>query len=291
MRAFFFGNWHYGLYAVALGIEAALQQRSAILGPLYHLIIFFGTVAFYDHAYRGLRADAGSNERAMWSVRHDRIQHAGQLVPMVLLLCCLLLALRLWPFDPGKATWDKFGLLIIFPLVALAYNGQGRSGLRRIGWLKPFVVGFVWAGVVTVYPIVVATMFDVEGKPDFRIGLCLFLGNMLFCTLIAVLFDIKDHADDHRDDLQTFIVRRGLRTTLFSFLLPLTLIGLLTLLICGTANGSSAFRLTMNAVPFLALAWVIFALRKRRSLLYYLMVVDGLLLVKALCGSLSVLLT
>ncbi len=53
MRGFFFGNWAYGLFAVALGMEAALQQQVPLNGLLYHVIIFLAVVIFYNHAYRG----------------------------------------------------------------------------------------------------------------------------------------------------------------------------------------------------------------------------------------------
>ena len=55
----------------------------------------------------------------------------------------------------------------------------------------------------------------------------------------------------------------------------------------GATHGFSFMKLLLNSIPFLALLAVIHALRKRRSVLYYLAVVDGLLLLKALCGIFS----
>lgn len=45
-EAFFFGNWFYGVCAVALGVEAALRQRVPLNGPLFHIILYLGATAF-----------------------------------------------------------------------------------------------------------------------------------------------------------------------------------------------------------------------------------------------------
>lgn len=287
VRAFFFGNWAYGLFAVALSIEAALQQRVPVGGPAYQLAIFLAVVIFYNHAYRGHIRTGGTDERAQWYAQHGYTQRRVQFVLVVLLaLCC---AWVLWAYGGHFAglTGHRMLLAGIFPLVGLAYYGSGSAGLRRVGWLKPFLLGFVWAGVVTVYPLLVRVVMDGAAVPDPGVSVRLFFKNMMYCAMIAVLFDIKDHAGDHRNDLRTFVVQRGLRTTLFRIVLPLTLLGLLTFLGYGAFNGFSAMKLLLNTVPFVALVAVIYALRKRRSMLYYLVVVDGLLLVKAVCGSVA----
>ena len=174
--------------------------------------------------------------------------------------------------------------LLVFPFVGFAYYGIRGASLRRVGWLKPFALGFVWAGVVTVYPVVVRVALDGSTMPDMGSTARLFLKNMMFIAVLAVLFDIKDHASDHRNALRTIVVQRGLRTTLFRIVLPLTVLGVLSFLYYGATHGFSPMKLVLNTVPFIALLAVIRALRKRRTVLYYLAVVDGLMLLKAMCG-------
>lgn len=286
-EAFFFGNWFYGSCAVALGIEAALQQRVPLNGPLFHSTLFLGATAFYNHAYRHLPRGHQQDARARWYVRHARSQQVVQRVLWVLLtLCCGLVAYRAWQVR-NSVGWEHVALLVVFPCVGFLYYGTGSQGLRRIGWLKPFVLGFVWAGVVTVYPALMTSLFHGTEVPDPGISVRLFFKNMMFCALIGMLFDIKDHADDHRNALRTFIVERGLRTTLFRIALPMAAVGLATFLYYGATHGFSTMKLVLNTVPFVAMAGVIYALRKRRSILYYLVVVDGLLVVKAVCGSVA----
>lgn len=285
MRGFFYGNWFIGLCAVALGIEAAWQQRVPLNGPEYHLMILFGCVAFYNHAYRGYLQGPGDDERARWFATHAPRQRIVQTV-----LILLVAALVIVQYDRFLAL-DAWGVvsIAVFVVVAAAYYGSKNRALRNAGPLKPFILGFVWAGVVTVFPVVIAGTSADGLMVDAGLMARLFFKNMMYCAMVAVLFDIKDHAGDHRSQLRTFVVQRGLRTTLFSIVLPFTLLGLVTFLAYGSMHGFSAMRLFVNAVPFAALLTVMYSLRKRRPVIYYLVVVDGLLLLKAVCGSIGML--
>jgi hypothetical protein len=285
MRGFFYGNWFIGLCAVALGVESALQQHATINGPWYHILVFSGCVAFYNHAYRAYLQAPGDDERARWFAEHARQQRILQ-VMLVGIVCGVGVLHRGLLFDLDAS---DIMLVAVFLIVAMAYYGFRSVALRNVGPLKPFVLGFVWAGVVTVFPVLIAGAYPGIHLVDTGLMARLFFKNMMFCAMIAVLFDIKDHAGDHRSRLRTFVVQRGLRTTLFSIVLPLTLLGLATFLAYGSVHGFSVIRLLLNAVPFAALLAVIYALRKRRPILYYLVVVDGLLLLKAICGSLGML--
>lgn len=274
LRAFFFGNWFYGVCAVALSIEAALQQQVPMPAPVVHALLFCTTVLFYTHAYRH---HAGTDERSRWYARHHRSIAMRQVVLGTVSLLLLVVALV-----QGAIAWWQLPYLCIWPGIGLAYYGIGAHGLRRVGWLKPLVIGLVWAGVVTWHPAVLS------GRPfpfvD-TVGVLLFLKNMLFVSLLGVLFDIKDQADDHRHALRTLVVQRGLRTTLFRVVVPAVIIGLLLFLAFGVWRGFSAPQILLNGVPFAALITLTFALRRKRPILFYLVVVDGLMLLKAICGS------
>jgi hypothetical protein len=289
VRWAFFGNWHYGLCAVALSIEAALQQRVPVNGVLYQMILFFGTVLFYTHAYRGHRFSAHADERQRWYAQHHNAIGMRQflLALLVVGLACYA-AVMSWPWS---VSWREVALGAVFPLTGSLYYGGGRlfglQDLRSIGWSKPFVIGFVWAGVVTVYPVLFQAWE--EGSPYVftAVGGLLFLKNMMFVALLCILFDIKDQAADHRSALRTLVVQRGLRATLFQVVLPLALLGLCIFILYGGMHGFHPMKVVLNTLPFLALIAVVFTLRRRRPILYYLVVVDGLMLVKGVCGSIA----
>lgn len=277
-RAFFLGNWAYGLCAVALGVEAAWQQAVSLPPWPYQVLLFAATVLFYTHAYR---SGTGTDERARWYA--SRLRWIGIRQFVLALVCVAMLVLLL---TSGAMRSEALPMLCLFPAIGLAYYGTGAMGLRHIGWLKPIVLGVVWAGVVTWHPAVLA---GVGGIPFLTgPGVLLFLKNMLYVALLGVLFDIKDHAEDHRRDLRTLVVVRGLRATLFRVVVPTLVVGGLLFLAYAHMRGFSWQRTWLNMVPFAAFVLVVHALRRKRSLLYYLTVVDGLLLLKAVCGMVAV---
>ena len=53
--------------------------------------------------------------------------------------------------------------------------------------------------------------------------LWLFVKNWMFCTVNAIMFDMKDYEDDANIELKTFAVRMGLRNTIYYILVPLLL--------------------------------------------------------------------
>ena len=101
------------------------------------------------------------------------------------------------------------------------------------------------------------------------------------------MFDIKDYAMDHNKHLKTFVVKVGLRHTIFFILMPLCILGLGTFLTYGFTHHFSMMKILLNMVPFILLIIVAFSMKQRRPILYYLIIIDGLMLVKAVCGSIA----
>ena len=193
----------------------------------------------------------------------------------------------------GYALWplpvSYWSVVLIFPLVAALYYGStapstAAHSLRNQGWLKPFVIGFVWAGMVTVYPVI---FFRIESRtawqPDIT-SLLLFIKNFMYITMLCIMFDIKDYAADHNQQLKTFVVTYGLRKTIFYILIPLTAVGLGTFLIFATLRQFPFLRIVINTIPFVLLIIVAYSMHRRKSILYYLAIIDGLMLAKAICG-------
>lgn len=113
----------------------------------------------------------------------------------------------------------------------------------------------------------------------------------MFCSVNAIMFDLKDYADDANKDIKTFVVKIGLRKTIFVILIPLLLLGFISFLFFSWYNHFNLVTIAMNALPFLLLLYLAFSLHKRRPILYYLVVIDGALLVKAVCGIIAAFVT
>jgi hypothetical protein len=287
----FFGNYFYGLCAVALSIEATLQQRFPLDSPGYFVLVFLATVLYYTHPYVRKCSYISSNPRTNWYTRNYTLVRWSQST----ITAILIAALTWFLWDHGNTLLNmpakQWLLIFIFPFVAALYYGinslSGKYNLRKIGWLKPFIIGFTWAGLVTVYPVLYYDIINDRSYQFNWIGGLLFIKNLMFVAVLCIMFDVKDYSTDYINRLKTFVVGMGLRKTIFYILLPLTILGLLSFIYYAQSHHFNQIKVLLNTIPFILLIVAAFSLRKRRPLLYYLIVIDGLMLVKAICGSIA----
>lgn len=308
----FFGNYFYALCALSLAIESSLQQSIGLNKFGFYLLMCTGTIVYYTYAYMGqisfriafwgreinFRTPTKNNfynRRTEWYHRNGRLLNITQMLFLaVSIVCALYLALLEYKhiFSLYLSEWV---ILFSVPVVALLYYGNAffpvfRINLRNTGWLKPFVVGFVWAGTVTLYP----PMFhNWQHDLHYTFNIMVFwllVKNWMYISVLAIMFDIKDYADDANRHLKTFVVRVGLRKTIFTILVPLTLVGLLAFSLFALESGFGLSRYLFNLIPFLLLLWVAYSMHRRKPILYYLIIIDGLMLLKGICGILGSLL-
>lgn len=293
IKTIFFGNYFYGICAVALSIEASLQQEFPLNSILYYALVFMSSVFYYTIAYVGepTGKDA-TNKREAWYIRNRKRIKQRQIVLAILIIVCSVLFLN----DIWEQLWQtpliNWFLIFLFPTVAAMYYGinsrqWGGINLRKIGWLKPFVIGFTWAGFVTVFPVVFSSIeHGVEFVPEFK-NVLLFVKNFMFVSVLCILFDIKDYATDANRQLKTFVVKTGLRKTIFYIIIPLSAIGLGSFLLYAISSQFHILKILLNTIPFILLIIVAYSLHRRRAITYYLAIIDGLMLVKAICGSIA----
>jgi hypothetical protein len=289
----FYSNYFYGFCAVTLSIEAALQQRFPLNDPAYYVIAFMVTILYYTYPYARKTSPGSANPRTRWYHRHFTLIWWNQVIFTLLLLAAFVLFLWNYQNEISLISSFEWFVIFIFPAVAALYYGINvlsvKYNLRKIGWLKPFIIGFTWAGLVTTYPIL---FYCIVNKIDYQltfIGGLLFLKNLMFVAVLCIMFDIKDYATDYTYRISTFVVKIGLRKTIFFVLLPLSLLGLLTFLAYAISHQFLPGKILLNTIPFACLIAAGYSLRRRRPLLYYLVVIDGLMLVKAACGILAML--
>jgi hypothetical protein len=290
---------------LALSVESSLQQGIGLNNIPFYILLFSATIVYYTFAYMGeisfsalsgnkkklskLPAPAYPNKRTDWYARNHKHLNTTQIIFLLLSsICAVYLAIIEYKhiFSLYLSEWL---VLLSVPTVALLYYGNAffpvfKINLRKTGWLKPFVIGFVWAGTVTLYP----PMFH-QWQQDLHyifspFVFWLLVKNWMFISVLCIMFDIKDYADDANRELQTFVVRVGLRKTIFMILLPLTAIGLAALWIYALGRDFSMMRILVNTIPFVLLLWVAYSMHRRKSILYYLIIIDGLMLAKGICG-------
>jgi len=285
----FFGNYFYAACAVALAMEANMQMGLPLNPLLFYLLFAAATVVYYTKAYVTESKVNTTNPRTLWYQHHHLHAKMSQLVWSLFVIAGgIFYAIKYYDglFQISFLNW--LGLLTVPVAAALYYGLSLKPGtgfnLRRNGWLKPFVIGFVWAGMVTIYPVMFKAIQTKQAYDVSVFSAWLFIKNWMFITVLCIMFDIKDYAADHNHHLKTFVVRVGLRKTIFYIIMPLTIAGWASFLIFSLLNHFPFLRILLNSVPFVLLLMVAYSMHRRKKILYYLIIIDGLMLAKAICG-------
>lgn len=289
VASFYFSNWFLGILAISLSAETCFQLKVPLNSPLWYVILCTSVVIFYTWAYiSGSRPPISENPRTNW---YQRNLPAIKITQTILIAILIISATAFLTSNyPTFIAVPKTAFLppLIALLAAISYYGYtGRFNLRFAGWTKPVTIGFCWAVTVGYVPLIA---LQTEGKTwhaEWVLIGWLFIKNWMFCTVNAVLFDIKDFAEDSNIAMKTFVVRYGIRATILSILLPLLFLGVAAFLAFAFYRELSPLQIAINLVPFVLTMWIAYSLKTRRSILFYLIVIDGVLLVKALCGILA----
>ena len=290
IKFIFFGNYFIGLLAVALTIEATVQLKLPFNSLAYYAMVACAPVVYYTYAYMGVnKLSETSNPRTQWYIDHQQLTRRSQ---TILSLACLLLLIHLF--------WIHLDTLVTLPIsywltavsivmIALLYYGLLPTSffnlnLRNTGWLKPFIIGFIWACTANVLPLMMLRLESKTVDIQSTIWIWLFIKNWMFCTVNAIMFDLKDYEVDANRELKTFAVWFGLKNTIFYILIPLLCIGLCSLLIFTNFQNFPTITILFNIIPFLLTIIVAYSMIRKKEILFYLIVIDGLILIKALCG-------
>jgi len=286
----FFGNYFIGILAVALSLETMIQLRLSHNTIPYYTLLFCGTVMYYTYAYSNvLQSNSSGNLRSAWYWQHRALVRFSQ---WILLAACLTLGGLLLFQYYRNISYLSFGDWLVMAITGTAgllyYGLVGKPrlnlNLRNTGWLKAFVIGFVWAACVTVVPVIALKLERGFFVVNDILLMGLFVKNWMFCTVNAILFDLKDYEDDSNKQLKTFVVSFGLRKTIFFVLMPLCLVGICFIFMFANYRHFSWLPLLFNLLPFLLLLLTSFSMQRERNIFFYLVVIDGLVLLKAICG-------
>jgi 1,4-dihydroxy-2-naphthoate octaprenyltransferase len=182
--------------------------------------------------------------------------------------------------------WQYF--LVIFPVIlAILYYGLPTGGtqkysLRNSGWLKPFVIAYVWTSTTCLYPVLLRQLeidafhFTITNQLAFH---C--FRQFIFISITAILFDIKDYKDDFNRELKTLVVRLGVNRTVSFVIIPFIIAGVALDLYYTDSYQSHFWTSIICIIPYLVMLWLSINLLQHKSIFYYLVMIDGLLLLKA----------
>lgn len=260
---------------------------------LFIAIAAAATVYYYNHSYLLESYDSTPNQRNNW-VR----EHAGQIKKIQWLLLTFIIgggSYQLFTLHPGIELLEPYDIFYccLIGIGAFLYYFDTKKypwlNLRSYGIIKPLVIGSIWAGigVFTPYLFLKLTNQTYQGMAHMPI---LFISNALYISIIALLFDIKDFESDANKQMKTLVVRMGLTKTINWIVLPMSALILIATLRYGYLHGFTGYQILLNTIPLILLISVSYQMYQRKSILYYLAIIDGLIVVKAACGLIATLL-
>ncbi len=291
IKALFFSNVFYGICTVALCIETAFQQQLPLSNIYFYILLFSLCTYYYTVAYANqqIRPSIHANERSHWYYQHQEKIKYTQIAFLLLGGFSFFQLLIHESFSFSSIEWRTWLFMLVFPILAVLYYGteipgKGFVSLRKWGLFKPFLIGLIWAGTVSILPIFYHDITHSSNSVFTVTTAFLLLKNWFYISVLCILFDIKDYASDYNFQLKTFIVRLGLRRTISWVILPMAIAGWIFFFLIAIINHFPALRILFNSIPFIMLIIVSYTMYQRKSILYYLAIIDGLMLVKAIFG-------
>jgi 4-hydroxybenzoate polyprenyltransferase len=295
----FYGNIFYACCTVALCIETNLLAGQPLNSLPFYLVIGFATILFYSIIYyvsskkinKEIVAFDWKNRTVWYSYHRNYIRILLIISGIIIIASGIYFSVENFSRLFSLPVW-KYFLLALFPLVSITYSFnvlpfKNLSILRQIGVLKPFILGFAWSGFVTLFPLF---LLEIEGRSQNTNALpayWLFIQNFVFISMLCIIFDIKDVQLDQKQKLRTIPVILGVQRTIYFVIIPLLIMNLLLKTIYMMANEMLVMQIIIRDLPNIVLIWLSLQVRQRKSTLYYLAVIDGMMLVKAITGIIS----
>jgi 4-hydroxybenzoate polyprenyltransferase len=291
--SFFFGNYFYAVCMVALCQASFAQLGHRHIPILFLALAAAATIYYYNHSYLLESNDSAPNQRSIWVA-----EHAGRVkILQWILLAFLLLgsSYQFYLLQTGIHLLEIKDILfsMLLALGSFLYYFDTKKypkiNLRSYGIAKPFVIGSIWAGLGVYAPYLMLKLSGLQYASMAHVTI-LYVSNALFISMLAVLFDIKDYETDANKQMKTLVVRMGQTKTINWLLIPISTLILIATLRYAFLHHFTGFQIILNTIPLILLISVSYQMHQRKSILYYLAIIDGLIVVKAACGIIATLL-
>ncbi len=196
--------------------------------------------------------------RSQWLLKHKKalLYSVGLALFIVLFLC-------------NNLSWTSIGIMVGAELVSTLYY-LPPFNLRKHGYIKPFLVSAIWVISCALVPLI-------ENQILNKNALLFIISQFCFISVLCLLFDIKDSANDYLLGVNTYANKFGTRATKFICYLFI-LFGFIAF-----------YRLNINYAAHIAiliyaasLLLIVVATADKKSNFYYYLLVDGLLILQAI---------
>jgi len=260
--------------------------------PSFFLVafIYIGTLVYYTYAYFNETITGLYNERSNWYQSNKGYLKIRQI--FLILLCISIGVFKLQLIEifillPIGLKIMLYIALVIILLYYYAHKFFKRVNLRNKGLLKSMSIAWVWVVVCFILPIVIQS----QGKYNFseHYALLHLLQLYLFILILAILFDIKDINRDNDENIKTLVAKYGIKPIMYTFIFPLVLVYLwVSFFLFFRLHEGFVYFLTPLLISLL-IVMVGYLVQKRKTIHENILLIDGLILFKALLGILLLL--
>ena len=224
----------------------------------YLLFVLLSTFLQYNvqRGYHIVNQSRDDSPRSQWTIKNKKIMlySLGISLITVLFLCNSLSALSI-------------GIMVGAEIISTLYYLQPFN-LRRHGYIKPFLISFVWVISCSLVPLIEYDLFTAH-------NVWFLASQFVFISVLCMLFDIKDNESDYLLGVNTYANKFGLATTKI-ICACLVLIGFTCFYMF---NSDSIFLIKSIFLRVILLTTILYTNDNRHSFFYYLWI-DGLLIIQ-----------
>jgi 4-hydroxybenzoate polyprenyltransferase len=273
-------------------METNIQHGLPINIFPFYLIIFFGSWLYYTTIYiRSVHPSLVNNRITWYKLNLGNLKMLAILITIVLgILIGYFVLVNFTALH--SITLLQWLLIISVPAAGALYTFTPpviiHKKIRQVGWLKPFIVGYTWSGLVTFIPLIALQVQHNGMNTPLYPGFLFWFSNFVLVTILAVIFDVKDYKSDLAHNLATFPARYGIQNTYRYILLPATIFAIAIILLFQVQRHYNWIQAIVQLLPFCILLFIVLMPQKKRTIFHYLVVIDGIMLLKAVCGIISI---
>ena len=288
LRWFQFTNIYIALSAVLYSVASVKVTSNYTVPKLLLATIFLAVIWYYNLSYKKIiQQNKVDNERALWFLKHKKQLFTIQatLLSFIIIFGLLLLPNLVNFFTYTTATQQFF--LLSFLVVALLYNyglinKKSTFSIRKFAFFKPLFIAYVWMGVTVVFPFVFSQISNQKFLLFSNNFWIYFFDGLYSITLLAIIYDVKDFEADNTVGLKTFAVKLGNKKMLTHLVLPAVTLGFTGVLVMVFFMNFPQKVSVIFLFTYVAIAIVSKIIESRKSILWHLTLIDGIILFKAI---------
>jgi len=278
-------NQFYGMAAALLSIETIYTFFKKPPSVFLVAFIYISTLVYYTYAYFKETKSGIYNERSQWYVQNKKYLKIRQIVLIFICFCIGFFHLRFVELFLSLTLSIKIILFITLLITLLYYYAHHffkGMNIRNKGFLKSLSISWVWVFVCFIAPIVIESNGQFKFLENYALMYLLQL--FLFILILAILFDIKDINRDNDENIKTLVSKYGIKPAIYKFIIPLVLLYIwVSLFLFFRLHQSFIYLIIPFLISFLILL-VTYLIQKRKAIDENILLIDGLMLVKAMIG-------